>query len=363
MPRKKTNEEYINEITAINPKIDVLEAYINSYTKILHKCKVCGYEWLVKPDSIIKGRGCPQCAKLAKRKTHEQYVIDLQTINPNIEAIEKYVDWDTKILHRCKIDGYTWKTRPSIIIGDRKGCPRCGGKMKKTHDEYVKELAIVRPHISVVGTYINCSTPILHRCVLDGCEWMESPNQILHGARCPQCNHPLQKTHEQYVSELTQINPNVEVLEEYAGSLTHILHRCKICNHEWSPIPNSLLSGTECPKCGRRGLSSGEKEIHQYLDSRHINHVMQYKFDDCKDKNELPFDFYLPDYNSCIEYDGKQHFEPVDLFGGIDEFIVRKKHDEIKDLYCNKNGIRLCRISYRDDIIEILDHFFTKQND
>ena len=60
----------------------------------------------------------------------------------------------------------------------------------------------------------------------------------------------------------------------------------------------------------------------------------------------LPFDFYLPDYNTCIEYDGIQHFEVVDYFGGLDGFITTKIRDTIKNEYCKSKNIKLIRIPY-----------------
>ena len=81
-----------------------------------------------------------------------------------------------------------------------------------------------------------------------------------------------------------------------------------------------------------------------------------------KCKKELPFDFYLPDYNVCIEYDGIQHFEPVD-FGGkgqewaCQQFESLKLRDDIKNAYCAANNIPLCRIKYTQNIKTTLDVF------
>lgn len=79
-------------------------------------------------------------------------------------------------------------------------------------------------------------------------------------------------------------------------------------------------------------------------------------FDDCRDINLLPFDFYLPDYNLCIEYDGIHHFEINEYFGGVDRLKYTKKHDKIKNIYCKLNNIKLIRISYKDDIIKTLKY-------
>lgn len=60
----------------------------------------------------------------------------------------------------------------------------------------------------------------------------------------------------------------------------------------------------------------------------------------------LTFDFYLPEHNICIEYDGEQHFKPIKIFGGNLYFKQIKYHDKIKTQYCKTNNIELIRIPY-----------------
>jgi len=74
----------------------------------------------------------------------------------------------------------------------------------------------------------------------------------------------------------------------------------------------------------------------------------------CKSINHSPFDFYLPNLNMCIEYDGIQHFKSVDFFGGDEEFKKRKLHDNIKTQYCKDVNIILLRISYKENTLEKL---------
>ena len=79
------------------------------------------------------------------------------------------------------------------------------------------------------------------------------------------------------------------------------------------------------------------------------------KFKDCINKKELPFDFYLTEYNICIEYDGEQHFDELNILNKkIGTFEQRIKCDKIKDDFCNVNNIKLIRISYKDNINNIL---------
>jgi very-short-patch-repair endonuclease len=70
----------------------------------------------------------------------------------------------------------------------------------------------------------------------------------------------------------------------------------------------------------------------------------------------LTFDFYFPDYNLCIEYDGKQHHQPIPFFGGEEHYQYRKKLDLIKTKYCEENNIDLLRIPYweKENIEQIL---------
>lgn len=62
----------------------------------------------------------------------------------------------------------------------------------------------------------------------------------------------------------------------------------------------------------------------------------------------MPFDFYLPEFNTCIEYDGELHFRSSKLFGGVKTLDRIKKHDVIKNIWCDTNSVNLIRISYLD---------------
>lgn len=104
-----------------------------------------------------------------------------------------------------------------------------------------------------------------------------------------------------------------------------------------------------CPICSE---SKGEKEIRIILKKLSINFIQEKKFLDLKFKKFLYFDFYLPDYNVCIEFDGEQHFAPFDIFGGLESFEIIKQRDELKKIYCENNNIKLLNITYLDEDIE-----------
>ena len=173
---------------------------------------------------------------MRKKKTHEEYVEELAEKNSMIEVIEQYVGAKIPILHRCKIDGHMWKASPTNTLRGH-GCPVCSNNIKRTHDQYVCDVADINPFIEVVGKYINANTSIMHRCKIDGHVWYAAPFAILRGDRCPKCTKNAKKTTNVYVEELEKINPNIEVLEDYINAATPIAHRCKIDGNIWNLAP------------------------------------------------------------------------------------------------------------------------------
>lgn len=358
MSKKKTHEEYVTQVAEINPNIEVIGTYSGDNVPILHRCKIDGLEWNPYPTNILRGSKCPQCAKiiaLKKRtRSQDQYIKEVMGINPNIEVIGVYKNINIPILHRCKVDNYEWSAIPYNILQGH-GCPLCSGVVRPTTEEFIQKMNIINPNIEIIGEYFNNNTGILCRCKVDGYKWSPVPSNLLAGKGCPVCSGTKKKTHYEYVEEVAKVNKNISVIDIYINAITPILHKCEVDGTQWRARPNHILEGHGCPVCND---SIGEKEITQYLLSNNIEFIPQYTFDGCKNKKKLPFDFYLPAYNICIEYDGLQHFKPVDHFGGEEGFKQRQYNDSIKNQFCRLNDIQLLRIKYDQDIETELDNFF-----
>ena len=359
---KKGHQQYVEDLMVYNPNVEVLDEYINNATPIRHRCKIHDRIWTAYPYNILEGKGCPDCRSDKIRESfvwsHEDYLRELAIKNPNIEPLESYVNMNTKIWHKCQLDGTQWKMSPNAIVNQGCGCPQCNSK-RKTHEQYTAELFLVNPNIEVVEEYIDSNTPILHHCLIDEHKWKASPSHTLRGTGCPKCGGSLKLTNEEFVAKLAQVNPDIEALEEYNGGKNKIAFRCKIDGHVWETRPDGTLDGKGCPKCQE---TKGEKSIRHWLEDQKIEYVYQKTFDDCKDKKVLPFDFYLPDHNILIEYDGEQHFEPIDFAGRGEEWALQQlkitqRHDNIKNIYCQQNNIRLLRIPYFKNVEEELNIF------
>ena len=137
----------------------------------------------------------------------------------------------------------------------------------------------------------------------------------------------------------------------YIASNVKIKIICPV-HGEFLQTPAKHLLGQGCQKCGIE--SNGEKQIVQILNNYSIKYLREHRFQDCKNKKPLPFDFYLPKHNTCIEYDGKGHYQPVKHWGGESGLKQVQKNDNIKNMYCYKNHIQLLRIKYDQDLNSIL---------
>lgn len=115
-----------------------------------------------------------------------------------------------------------------------------------------------------------------------------------------------------------------------------------------------------CPHCHK--ISRGENKIYKYLSDNHVSFIKEHSFEDCMYKRHLKFDFYIPSINLIIEYNGQQHYKPVEIFGGKNNYNNSSKRDKIKLDYCKKNNIELLIIPYwdYDNIEKILEPYASK---
>lgn len=288
---------------------------------------------------------------MSKRKTHEEFVQELAEVNPDIEVLGVYKNSKTKLLVKCKIDQYEWETIPSNLLRPR-GCPMCGGSINKTHDEFLEEVAIANKNIKILGIYKNANTKILTECIIHNYKQEMFPTSILKGCGCIQCRseriHIAQsKTHEDYKAECLLLG--FEPIEKYYNSKTPIKHKCLICNTEFLAQPNNILNGhTGCYKC-RQSATSYERCVMDILDK--YNYGNKFQWSQKVYDNNRRYDFYLPEYNIAIEVDGEQHYKPV-CFNGISQekaeinYIEQQRIDAEKTRWCIENNIKLIRIPY-----------------
>lgn len=198
--------------------------------------------------------------------------------------------------------------------------------------------------------YINSKTKIKISCVKHGI-FEQTPNDHLTGYGCRKCQYEKTSkmnkfTTEDFINNAIKIHGNKYIysLVEYNGYENKVNI---ICNKhgKFKQSPHSHLSGAGCPSCKE---SRGEKRITEFLLKNNINYQKQVSFNGLVgDVNPLVYDFYLPEYKLIVEFDGIQHYKPINYFGGIKKFIKQKDYDRKKIDFVINNGFKLLKLSYQ----------------
>lgn len=303
---------------------------------------------------------------MPKKKTNEEFLNDLRLINQNVLPLEEYVNASTKIDILCLNCNNVFSASPDNLLHN-KGCPICarkirGLKRRKTHEKFIEEMEIKHPELIVNSMYTTSFDKVNCTCKICGNIFEGTPANMLYGSGCNECGNKkigakLTKPFLQFEEELYNVNQDVTILGEYVKQSSRIHVMCNVCGHEWSPIGTSLLLGFGCPMCAN---SHGEKRIDRYLHSLNISHEHQKEYDGlCGSRGGmLSYDFYLSDYNLLIEYQGEYHDGTV-CNQTQEEFNRQVLHDKLKKEYAKTNNIELIEIWYYDynNIETILNHY------
>jgi hypothetical protein len=161
-------------------------------------------------------------------------------------------------------------------------------------------------------------------------------------------------------SNIKHFNKYDYSITDYKNTNSKVDIICPI-HGKFTQLAGSHIRGKGCKICNQ---SKGELKVSYLLDINKIKNIREYKFDGCFNKNKLPFDFYLSDFNVCIEYDGEMHFKEIERFGGKVKLDYYIKNDNIKNIFCIDNNIKLFRIRYDqnidDEMIKIINYLWQK---
>ena len=189
-------------------------------------------------------------------------------------------------------------------------------------------------------------------CKKCGNEVFRETSLLFSERKCGGCVNSIAKTNEKASEELFNVWKNeYSMIDTYKNNRDPMNIKHNICGNIFKSNFDNLIRGKcGCPYC-IDNKSIGEKAIKNILNFNNVKFIPQYRFYDCRDILPLPFDFAIFDddienLNCLIEYQGLQHFEPVNIFGGEEKFKEQQKHDNIKRQYCKINNIKLIEIPY-----------------
>ena len=271
-------------------------------------------------------------------------------------SLVKYINSKTNVEIICKEHGVFPQTPGKHIRGQ--GCPICGkiknGISQRSNTDIFIEKAIQKhknKYDYSLVLYQTSKIKIKIVCPIHGV-WEQAPYHHLSGKGCRKCSGYAKLTNDQFILKSSQVHNNKYnySLSIYQDHYTKVKIICPK-HGEFSQGAGSHMSGIGCPNCNE---SKGENIIFNYLVANKIPFERQKTFEGCVHKYRLRFDFYLSQYNTCIEYDGEQHFTPVTKWGGQANLNLILKRDHVKNEFCIKNNIKLIRLTSKDNIITVL---------
>lgn len=194
-------------------------------------------------------------------------------------------------------------------------------------------------------------------------EYKTTYQKFLFGDNCGNCIKKIIKDKNvEKIKQLSYYNhfDNIQILnlEEITSIHARISLHCNNCDRIFKQSIFKHLKGYTCPICKE---SHGEKIIRYFLIRNNLKFETNKQFDDCKKIKNLSYDFFIPEYNLLVEYDGKQHFYSIDKWGGDKRLKKQVENDNKKNEYAKNNGYNIIRISKYNTKTHITIYDFFKK--
>jgi Zn finger protein HypA/HybF involved in hydrogenase expression len=291
---------------------------------------------------------------MSVRLTTAQFIIKANNIHNNLYTYDntQYTTAHTKLSITCRKHG-DFLQSPVSHITSKQGCPHCGGTAKNTTLGFISKANIIHhnkyDYSNVV--YKSNDYKISINCKIHGIFEQTPRNHLVRKAGCPHCAGLAKLTTQQFIERAIKIHNNLYNYDkvEYINQKTKITITCNI-HGDFSQTPTAHThSKNGCPKCN---YSKGEMLVEHFLLTHDIKFIPQYSPIDLVTQYKRAryrFDFFLPDHNILIEFDGIQHDKPIKRWNGFyTSFDNIQRRDGIKNKYAKDRSILLIRIKYKD---------------
>jgi hypothetical protein len=327
--------------------------YKGSRVKVEIECKEHGI-FKQRPDCHINGQGCKICS--GRKSNTANFILKAKVIYGDLYNYDKsvYINNSTKVEIGCKKHGFFMQTPQSHYKS--KGCHYCKSNSKSNTNEFILKAITVHEDLYDYNNvdYKGTHTKVEIKCKKHGI-FKQTPVTHLNGNGCGICSGNIKSNSQEFILKAKAIHGDLYDYRNvnYINNSTKIEIGCK--KHGiFKQTPAKHLKNQGCGNCN---LSKGELLIKKWLDNNNISYEQQKKFPDCKNKQKLSFDFYLKQYSTLIEFQGVQHYKPVNYWKGMQGLVLQQFNDKIKKEYVNNNGYTLLEINHELDnqqIIEIL---------
>lgn len=368
--QKYTKDEFIKSVKdKFQNKYDYSKVlYVNSQTKVEIVCPIHG-PFKMKPNSHFNGQGCPKCGRIKAtlniRLDYLEFISRARTIHSKkYNYIESsYTDYTTKMDIECDTHGI-FSQKPHSHISMKTGCPECGiikaaENNKITASEFVSRFRRVHGDVYdyFPDTIIGATEKMKINCCKHG-EFYQTPTIHQKGGGCSSCAYEklgsVRKISlKEFLEKSIEIHGKKYNYSNVIWENQHSKIKIECKKHGlFIQTPRNHVRGSGCPNCN---ASRGEAAIRLVLEEIGVEFNQQQIFIGLRDKKNLKCDFYLPEFNLVIEYNGIQHYKSMQLWGGDVAFEQGRRRDRIKEEFCKNNSIGFEVIKYDEDIKDRLD--------
>jgi hypothetical protein len=357
--RRLTKEEFVARAQAIHNFKYTYDNFIYSGSTIKGNitCPSHG-DFLQDPSAHIFGKnGCPQCGRndqiKARAHTKEIFVeVAVKIHGDKFDySLVEYVNSMTHVLIKCNTCGDILSQVPnSHLAGD--GCVNCAGLKRRDNASFIVEARLIHGDLydySLVE-YVNSNEKVIIICPKHG-NFLQTPLNHLnmeHG--CPICGGTGKLTLEKVIERANKIHNHKYIYDKlvFVNVSTKGTIGCPEHGYFEQKI-NDHLRGIGCQDCSAR---KNEKIVGVILKSLDIQYVSQYKINLFGTYRSNAVDYYLPKLNLIIEYNGAQHYRPVNYGRFSDQvaeerFVDQQRRDDKLRQYCSDNHINLLEIDGR----------------
>ncbi len=374
---KLTTKEFIDKSKQIHGdkyNYDLVN-YQSNRVKVEIICPTHG-SFFQTPNSHMSGVGCKKCGSktVSDKLTRSQseYIQKVEDVHNGKYSYDKtnYITAHVPIIVTCPIHGDFEISANKHLRGQ--GCNKCAGNFMD-QDYFIERAKNIHNDVYDYSKvfYQDNKTPVEIICPIHGSFFQAPGNHVNQKQGCPECG--TEKAHQktrlgadEFIKRAKNVHGNKFGYDNlnYTSLRDYVTITCPK-HGDFKQNAQNHLYGFGCPKCSQ---SRGEKIVGDILKQNNINYERQKRFKMCFNIGpsgkctRLPMDFYLPEFNAVVEYDGIQHFQPIETFGGEKAFQTLKIRDEIKNTYCRENGIKMIRVSYKLPFNEIAPYILSELN-